>query len=103
MEKTITQPTFTDAERKLINNFCADGERSKGFGFINVKRYLGLNTRFAALNGTAKSIGTASYVKSEGVFGTWYVDAIDGERYRIPEPELGIEAVLDLEFKRKDV
>ena len=103
MENTNTKSIqLTDAERKLINNFD-EGTRGKEYGQLRVKKYLGKNSSLLALNGTAKHIGVANYVASEGVNGTWYVDAIDGERYRIPEPNDGIDTLLDTEFKRKDV
>lgn len=95
-----TQTQFTTAERKLIDNFCADGARGKEFGLLKVRKYRGFNSALLALNGTTKTIGTAQYIKREGV---WYFDAINGERYRIPEPAEGIDSVLEMEFKRNDV
>jgi len=97
--KTLTQPVLTDAERKLIDNFD-EGVRGREFGRLNVRKYFGNNSALLALNGTAKTIGTTQYIKREGV---WYFYAIDGEKYRIPEPVDGIDSVLDIEFKRKDV
>lgn len=98
---------LTKAERKLIDNFCADAPRGKEFGQLKVRKYCGFNSALLALNGTAKTIGVVQYVKSEGV---WYMDAINGERYRFPETKNGLfgdengeGAVLDVEFKRNDV
>ena len=94
-----TNVTLTAAERKLIENFD-EGERGREYGRLNVRKYNGFNSALLALNGTTKTIGTAYYNKREGV---WYMDAINGERYRFPEPADGIDSVLEMEFKRKDV
>lgn len=97
--KTTKSTELTDAERKLIENFD-NGTRGKEYGRINVSQYLGNNSLLKELNGTAKIIGTTYFVKAEN---TWYFDAIDGESFRIPEPEDGIESVFSLEFKRNNV
>lgn len=99
---TQKTPTFTKQERELIDNFTKDGVRGKEYGRIQVKEYLGSNPNLLALNGTAKFIGTTQLIQ-EGGRSIWYMDAIDGERYRIPEPSNGIDTVLEIEFKRKDV
>ncbi len=96
------ESTLTAKERSFIDAFCADLPRGKRFGYLNVKKYNGTNSELRGLNGTAKYIGTA---KSEeiGDRTIWVVTAVNGEKYRIPEPEEGIDEVLELEFKRKDV
>ena len=95
-------PKFTQKELDGIDAFCADGQRGKRFGYLNVKKYNGTNTVLRGLNGTAKFIGTAK-MEVTGDRTVWVVTAIDGEKYRIPEPTEGIDAVLELDFKRKDV
>lgn len=92
MNKTIE---LTQEERNGIDFFCKDLPGGKGFGQMVVREYYGMNSQLKALNGTAKIIGTAV---NEGDY--WIVRAIDGERYRIPEPKGGIDEVLNIEFHR---
>ena len=88
---------LTNKEREMIDNFCKDGESSKEFGNLNVRNYFGNNSHLRGMNGTAKIIGTAQYIAKES---RWYFYAMDGETYRIPEPDGGIDTILDIEFKR---
>jgi hypothetical protein len=89
---------LTAKERETIMNFDKINVKKES-SFLAVKSYLGKNSELKALNGTAKFIGTADFIHSENC---WYVKAINGEKYRIPEPANGIDTVLDLEFKRKE-
>lgn len=96
--------TLTDAERRLINNFD-EGERGQSFGSHKVKSYTGDKAKYQFLNAMRlhyglKNIGTISFIPREDF---WYLDAIDGETYRIPESENGIDADFDIEFKRNNV
>lgn len=93
--------TLTAIERKCLENLDKV-EGVKDNSHLAVRKYSGTNKNLLALNGTAKNIGI-TYRIGEGGRDIWYLDAIDGERYRIPEPAGGIDEILDIEFKRKDV
>lgn len=96
---------LTQTERNLINNFDENGQRGKSFGLLHAKKYVGKNVNLLFLNEIKadegkKYIGSLAMCKGENA---WYLDAIDGERYRIPEPENGIDELFDTEFKRVKV
>lgn len=100
----MNAPKFNESEKQLINNFCKDLPTAKPFGTLEAKKYVGNNQTLAFLNllkeeQKAKKIGDAKMIR-EGEDFVWYLWAIDGEKYRIPEPENGIDEVLELEFKR---
>lgn len=97
-------PVLTAKERECINNLDT-GKRGKEFGQLRVKRYVGNDKTLKALNTLKaergeKTVGTTSFIPAED---SWYFYAINGKTYHIPEPAEGIDSVLDIEFKRKDV
>lgn len=85
------QQLYFNSEELLIPN--------QKFGDLMVKKYLGTNPTLLKLNKPRGYIGTAE-MKLEGENSVWYFYAEDGETYRIPEPEDGIDEVLELDFKR---
>ncbi len=97
---------LTAKEREFLNNLDKI-ERGTNFGTIQVKSYRGKSSTLGFLNllkdeqGT-KYIGSTSFVR-EGDKDFWYLYAIDGETYRIPEPAEGIDEFFDMEFKRNNV
>mgnify|MGYP003394005362 CR=1 FL=1 len=95
---------FTESERQLIENFCKIGQKAKTFGTLEAKKYFGNNPSLQFLNRikthyALKNIGVTKLIK-EGEDYFWYLWAIDGETYRVIEPENGIDEILELEFKR---
>lgn len=104
------QPKFTAKEIELIENFCAYGKTQRHFGQLQAKAYIGTGEVWGTLrflNEVKKEKGV-KYVGSlqainEGEDTFWYLNAINGERYRIAEPADGIDEIFDIEFKRKDV
>lgn len=100
----MNAPKFNESEKQLIENFCKTLPTAKPFGTLEAKRYVGKNQTLAFLNllkeeQKAKNIGVAKMIR-EGENWFWYLWAIDGETYRILEPEDGIDDILELEFKR---
>jgi len=92
---------LTATEREFLENLdkVNDNERGGNFGLLKAKKYTGTNSRILALNGTAADIGSVRMSRTEE--GVYYLDGIDGETYRIPEPKDGIDSIFELEFKRK--
>jgi len=90
---------LTNTERTMLENWDKIPTKRAPANFLAVTKYLGKNSQLLALNGTAKFIGTAEFIHRENC---WYVKAIDGEKYRIPEPANGIDSVLEMEYKRKE-
>ena len=93
---------LTQTERNAIENLDKVQKAPKQFGLLQAKKYIGKNVNLLFLNEIKadegkKYIGSLSMVKGENA---WYLDAIDGERYRIPEPQEGIDELFDTEFKR---
>jgi hypothetical protein len=97
---------LTAKEKELINNLDGNVTRGKHFGQLQAKKYVGKNQNFLFLNMLkqeegGKYVGALRMARGEDLL--WYFDAIDGETYRIPEPEGGIDELFDIEFKRRDV
>jgi hypothetical protein len=102
--KEIKFTPLTNKERELIENWDKVTP-TKSFGLLRAKKYVGKNVNLLFLNEIKadegkKYIGSLQAVKGEDA---WYLDAIDGERYRIPEPEEGIDELFDIEFKRTKI
>lgn len=99
--KNNNYPTLTEAQKQAIDNLDK-GEKAAAFGDLKAKKYIGKNVNLLFLNELKaeegkKYIGSLQTVKGEDA---WYFWGIDGEKYRIPEPENGIDELFDIEFKR---
>ena len=95
---------LTEKEKQFLENLDVVPNH-KQFGLLQVKTVQ--NQRYAFLNEIKKSTskkycGTIQAV-TENRKTVWYFDAIDGERYRIPEPNDGIDSYFEIEFKRTDI
>lgn len=96
-------------------------EKGSNFGYLTVKKYIGTNRTLLELNAVkaeqrANNIGkiqiiredVKQYDKNGRVIGVvlrsfWYLDGIDGEKYRGLEPEDGIDSIFSVEFKRQNL
>lgn len=99
---------LTEAQRNLIENFENVPTKGKmNFGLLQAKSYCGKNqtVNLARLNELKKEQGKKYIGSLSQPFGetAWYLYAIDGKTYRIPEPIDGIDSILDIEFKRTKI
>ena len=101
---TAKEIKLTAKEIEFLNNLDKV-EGGRNFGQLQAKKYLGKGVTFANLNTLKaekglKYVGTMQMLQ-EGGSSIWYFNAINGETYRIPEPQDGIDEFFELEFKRK--
>jgi len=92
---------LTEKEKQHLENLDNDVKRGREFGRLNVKRYVGNDPRLKALNVKGKTLGTTQMIMEKGE-SIWYLYTEQG-KFAFPEPAEGIDTLLDIEFKRKNV